>query len=65
VATSSGAGTVLHVFGEPGVGKSRLLLELQRQLVIQGVRVLTGHATQQPLALRQLPTLRAGTPSEA
>lgn len=45
-ATLTGGGNVLQLLGEPGVGKSRLLLELQRRLSAHGVRVLTGRATQ-------------------
>jgi class 3 adenylate cyclase/pimeloyl-ACP methyl ester carboxylesterase len=38
----AGRGQVVFVFGEPGVGKSRLLLEFRRRAEARGARWLTG-----------------------
>lgn len=43
-AAWSGAGTVVAVVGEAGVGKSRLLAEVEAEARRRGARVLIGHA---------------------
>ena len=40
----NGQGSVVNVFGEPGVGKSRLLAELRQREVISRVRFLEGRS---------------------
>ena len=44
VRAVDGQGSVVNVFGEPGIGKSRLLAELRRKKVIKGVRLLEGRS---------------------
>jgi DNA-binding NtrC family response regulator/tetratricopeptide (TPR) repeat protein len=41
-ATLAGRGAVLTIAGEPGIGKSRLLFELQRHAEAEGVRYVEG-----------------------
>jgi predicted ATPase len=52
-----GQGQVVGIVGEPGIGKSRLLAEWRRSLVVREVAYLTGHCWSYGQATRYLPVL--------
>jgi predicted ATPase/DNA-binding winged helix-turn-helix (wHTH) protein len=53
----AGQGQVVGLVGEPGMGKSRLLAEVRRDLQDQPVTVLTGHSLSYGRAIPYLPVL--------
>jgi class 3 adenylate cyclase/tetratricopeptide (TPR) repeat protein len=55
--TERGRGQVVGIVGEPGVGKSRLLLELRRELAGRPVRCLEGRCLPYGSAIPYLPVL--------
>jgi DNA-binding CsgD family transcriptional regulator/tetratricopeptide (TPR) repeat protein len=66
-AARAGAGRLLLVAGEAGIGKSRLIAEAARLAADLGMPVLTGHAVEdsgpyRPVAEALLGGLRGGTP---
>jgi class 3 adenylate cyclase/tetratricopeptide (TPR) repeat protein len=52
---SAGRGRLVLVAGEPGVGKSRLVMEIAREAEARGMRVLTGHCVEMEGAAPYLP----------
>jgi class 3 adenylate cyclase/pimeloyl-ACP methyl ester carboxylesterase len=52
-----GRGQAVYVFGEPGIGKSRLLIEFRREVEAVGARWLTGRCISYGRAISYLPVL--------